>query len=327
MDKIDGLLKEFATTFASGDAAERRATEAGLAALRSAVVAETGRKRRFPLRSRVRELAIGGCVMAVFLAVVVLVDGGGDLGGAPASAAVVLERAAGALQRMPWSPLNAGEYYYIRSAANYPSSGSASTRPFETDEAWIASDGSGRLVQRAATGTDVIPFGVRQQRSSGPPQQQPWRWAGLDYRQLIHLPTEPSALLRWVQARAPNYGQQPPRKEAFTMVGDLLREAPLPPELRAAMFRVVARLPGVQLVGQTRDELGRVGVAVGLAVGTVREDLIFQPATGTLLGERTISLGVKSGAPPGTTLGWNVIEVEGVVHSDHQRPARAAYRG
>ncbi len=51
---------------------------------------------------------------------------------------------------------------------------------------------------------------------------------------------------------------------------------------------------------------------------------IASPVTGAWLGEREVSLTDKSGAPPGTILGWNVLETEGVVHSDHQRPGGKA---
>jgi hypothetical protein len=332
MNEVDELLASFSADIPHADAAERKATEMARGTLRAAILAESSRKHRFRRPARFGRLAIASCLAVAIIAIAAVIPSiggdGGRLGTASASAAVVLEHAARALELQPWRPLQPGEYDYIRSAANYPSSGPAGRKPFEIDEAWIAGDGSGRLLQRASSGTDVIPFGSPKRVHIGGPgsgEREPWAWAGLDYQQLIDLPTDPAVLQRWVQQRTASYGQQPPTEEAFTMVGDLLRDAPAPPKLRAAMFRVVARLPGVKLVGPARDELGRQGVAVGLSIGTSRDDLIFNPDTGALLAERRVSLSSKSGAPAGTILSWNVIEVEAIVHSDHQRPG--AHRG
>ena len=327
MNELDELVRSFSANPSRSDAAEHEATELARRTLRAAIAAEASGQPRFRFPARFARVAIVGFLTgAIILIAAVLPAGdgsGGKLGAGSASAAVVLEQAAQALTLQPWRPLRPGEYDYIRSAANYPNSGPASARPFEIDEAWIAADGSGRLLQRASSGTDVIQFGSPK-RAPGdpqaPPTREPWGFAGLDYQQLIHLPTNPAVLLQWIVRRAPSYGQQPLISEAFTMVGDLLRESPAPPKLRAAMFRVVARLPGVEFVGPTRDELGRAGVAVGLASGNVRADLIFNPHTGALLADRQVSLSRKSGAPVGTILSWNVIEVEATVHSDHQRP-------
>ena len=85
------------------------------------------------------------------------------------------------------------------------------------------------------------------------------------------------------------------------------------------MHHVIARLPGMRLIGPTHDPLGRPGVAVGLFFKNQpgRIELIFNPTTGVLLGERGVSLNAKAmHAPVGSIIDWNAVERQGVVESD-----------
>ncbi|HZV73906.1 MAG TPA: hypothetical protein VFF79_09355 [Conexibacter sp.] len=103
--------------------------------------------------------------------------------------------------------------------------------------------------------------------------------------------------------------------EMFTIVGDWLRAAPaLPSALRAALYRVAARLPDVELLGEARDTRGRPGVAVAQVDAGLRRELVFDPQTAQLLMERTVN--ADSGA-----LVWEATYVEsGVVASTQARP-------
>jgi hypothetical protein len=93
--------------------------------------------------------------------------------------------------------------------------------------------------------------------------------------------------------------------EMFTMAGDALREAPTPGDLRAALFTVVAGLPGVQVMEGLEDDQGRpaVGLALHRDGGKVRDTLLFDPRTSALLGERRVALrrlewGTGDSTPP-----------------------------
>ena len=79
----------------------------------------------------------------------------------------------------------------------------------------------------------------------------------------------------------------------FLHFSDVLREARATPEQRAAAYEALARVPGLTLVGEVTDRLGRPGVAVGLDVvdnepsGFLhRYVLVFDPKTADLLEER-----------------------------------------
>jgi hypothetical protein len=64
-----------------------------------------------------------------------------------------------------------------------------------------------------------------------------------------------------------------------------LMSSPVPASVRAALYRLVATLPGVRYDGPARDALGRPGVAVSIATSGEANRMIFDPRTGALLGE------------------------------------------
>lgn len=89
----------------------------------------------------------------------------------------------------------------------------------------------------------------------------------------------------------------------FQMIGGLLRETPAPPDLRAALYRVAAQIPGIRLASRRADSRDRTGVAVSLANPYERRSLVFDPDTAALLAERTVTLRDQA-APgvPGSTI-------------------------
>lgn len=84
-------------------------------------------------------------------------------------------------------------------------------------------------------------------------------------------------------------GEQSPLGGYAHLAGGLV----LPPGVRAQVLRVLADLPGIAYTGRARDRAGRTGEAFSLdfdaMTGPVRDTIIVDPATGTLLGyERTL---------------------------------------
>lgn len=99
----------------------------------------------------------------------------------------------------------------------------------------------------------------------------------LTWTQLESLPTDPDAL----ETRLGD--------DAFGKASALLEDAPLAPEVRAALFKIMARTEGVKLIGQVEDTKGRKGTAVEF---TGRAGWMEDPATGkrTTLPSRTTRL-------------------------------------
>jgi hypothetical protein len=114
--------------------------------------------------------------------------------------------------------------------------------------------------------------------------------------------------------------------EIFTWVGDALRSQPTTPRLRAALYGALKHVPGLTYSAAVKDALGRPGVAVGRVdrARGVRSELLFDPWTSELLGEREV---VVAHAPRqgftaalGTVIGDAAYERRGVVDAIGQKP-------
>ncbi|MEV5749592.1 CU044_5270 family protein [Actinoallomurus sp. NPDC052308] len=158
------------------------------------------------------------------------------------------------------------------------------------------------------------------------------RFYGMTSAQIAKLPAEPKALEKTLLGLRGNWhaysstaGKEPlgalrgeERVRALSDVaGDLLADAPTPPKVRAAAFRMLATLPGVQAGGRTTDPLGRTGTVISLPVettvplgiytapkqlGTYQRQWIIDPGTGTLLAMRDVVATPPHGSrrlPPG----------------------------
>ncbi|SEG48840.1 hypothetical protein SAMN05216223_105454 [Actinacidiphila yanglinensis] len=155
------------------------------------------------------------------------------------------------------------------------------------------------------------------------PSAGPWRFTvgtgRLTWDQLAELPTSPVEL----RARLQPYAEpgQDPSEEVFGTVGDLLA-SPAPPRVRAALFRVAARLPGVHVVGPATDGSGRHGTAVERGDGSVVIRYLIDP-TGRLL-ETVVTTKHALPALPTTTRLRSLAGMNGVTQGrgiDGSRPA------
>jgi hypothetical protein len=76
--------------------------------------------------------------------------------------------------------------------------------------------------------------------------------------------------------------------EEFGYIGQLLQETAASPDVRAALLMLAANIPGIILVGPDSAPEGASGVGISTPVapngngGGYSEELIFDPATGTL---------------------------------------------
>ncbi len=285
-----------------------------------------------------------GLVAAVALALVVLQILPSPEGRpSPAAAAFVhLSRVASKMPRIE-TP-RPGQYQYTKSVSvNSIEYVDLLKYPFhvnydEQRQDWVATDGSGRLVETWSDPT----FPTARDRSnwlrSGSPsltqatvvETIPRGTKATAPIDLWTLPTNPTKLASMVSSRSIEAGP-PGTLEDFTQVGDLLRATFAPPALRAALFKVASHISGVLLIGPTTDHLGRSGI--GLAIAQTPSDpalgssglfeLIFDPTTSALLGEQTLA-----GSHPAQTstsgvsalsgfvvTSWTLYEVSAVVDS------------
>ena len=73
--------------------------------------------------------------------------------------------------------------------------------------------------------------------------------------------------------------------QTFVVAVELLRTAPLPAQVRAAILRAIALIPGIEQRAE-RDVTGRPGVGIAYNGTQGRQSLIFDPETFELLGDR-----------------------------------------
>lgn len=170
--------------------------------------------------------------------------------------------------------------------------------PRQTRQIWIGHYSTGRLVTGARPPAHSKPGEPVSTDGSIPIPPDGFPFGGgstVSWDQLWRLPTDPVALER--QLRAARHGAGPDADaELFTAVGDLLRESPAPPALRAALYQVAARVHGVRLVGQVKDALGRTGTAVERKSSGIVYRYVIDPSTGRLLQESTGLLGSACGS-------------------------------
>jgi hypothetical protein len=282
-----------------------------------------------------------------------------------ASAAVVLDQAAQAALRIMSVVPGQDQYGFVKvrisSAVGGGIASVGSKRPTwtawlrtsEIKSDWYRADGSGReRIVRTSTqfltphdrATALAHGMTLAQLMVGSPRVFDGAFAPrtlltagvLPYWRMNRLPTQPAelerALERLLIASAPN-------RAAGTMMRQLRADPaqmfspisqflflPTSPQLRAALFRVLADLPGVQLLGRQRDRLGRSGIAVAVTQGgsgRVREELLFDPATSNVLQTEGVQLRAAPGGPAvpdGTVLQYTDFLSRGVVNSITELP-------
>jgi hypothetical protein len=336
--------------------AELPLTDAEACGLRERIVSAPTRSRaRAP---RARPWLVGAIVVAAVGAVALpRAFEHASVGVSPAAAAV-LERAAAATARA--AHVAQGRYAYTRTRS-IVSMTDTDDPPFTAllpavQESWVAGDGSGRV--RTVRGRPFFPSErdrrrwlahgspplgvapgsvsierVRPTRAEAAPlaKRDP---ATLDARELdlllnspTVLPTDPNALERLLRAYA--LTKEPPAEAMmFNQLEDLLTNPYGSGALRAAAYRVLARMKGVELRGPTRDPIGRRGTAIDFPAGytdAIRYRLVIDPASGVVLAEETL-LGLPNqdvAGKPGQILGQVVYVASGWVDRIGSRPAGA----
>jgi hypothetical protein len=273
-------------------------------------------------RRRVLVAAVG---LAAAGAVAALV-GVGVRGDGDASAATVLRQAAGVARRQAAPPaLKPGEFRYTKSVQAYTvtdgDKGWTALGP-KIREIWLGP--SGGLLRETSGKPEFLSARDRERWiAAGRPQvNAPVSTTRLPAPPPLDLPIDPDALYAKLHDKSVGNGKGT-EAEMFTLLGDALRETDASPALRAALFEVAARIPGVELVGPVTDRVGRHGVAVAYSqsANRFRHQLIFDPHTSALLEEEYVLLdGNAFGYPAGTVIGYATYVSSGVVKRLGARP-------
>jgi len=93
-------------------------------------------------------------------------------------------------------------------------------------------------------------------------------------------------------------------EDNFVRITDILRYYPLPATLRARMFEALALIPGTTSTNGVANLDGQVGVAIGRTEAAregQRQEIIIDPATGQVIGDRIMTPENPNGGPNSLT--------------------------
>jgi hypothetical protein len=132
---------------------------------------------------------------------------------------------------------------------------------------------------------------------------------GTPLKEAGSLPKDPQALLDIIYDRTKGAGKSP-EAEAFVTIADGLRTGVVPAELRAALYKAAALIPGVTVGDRQATVDGRTGIAIGIASpdGVARQDIIIDPVSGLVIGEQDVLLKDYPGSPAGTVSTWTSVK-------------------
>jgi hypothetical protein len=244
------------------------------------------RGRRQRLRNRVGAASAVAAITAAAVAVVTVGAGRGAVTSRPSavrlvSATEVLGKAAQAVESHPESRPRPHQWLYVKMLE----AGVAAEHGMHpvTSEDWTRFDGAqeagidnGKLVIDRKTGPAVASAKNAEAR-------------------LASLPADPQALraeiYKEVDATPRRDWQYPSRDgEAFDTIVQLLWSNPvtIPPKTQAALYRVIATIPGVGVDKNIKDGAGRPAIAVTHGYG---EQFLLDPASYQVVAQRTVSNG------------------------------------
>lgn len=294
-------------------------------------------RRRVLLASAAAALLVGGIVAAD-----VVLPG---QSGATAEAAEVLNNAAAATIQTSDPLVGPGQYLKIETTAVY---GASSVAADGTQAAWLDKTGGQVYVPADRSGTwiwnreDRVPTTFFSEASKaavakmqeslakdpGPSlvgiQRAP-RGAfygseqtvinGIPLAKVSSLPKDPRALLNFIRERTKGAGPSS-EMEALITIADTLRTGVIPADVRAALYKAAALIPGVTVVDKQATLNGKTGVAIGIQSpdGGARQEIIIDPDTGLMIGERDVSLKATADFPAGTATAWTAVQTS-VVNS------------
>ena len=255
------------------------------------------------------------------------------------AAAVLLAKIADAAASQPTPTVRDSEFMYIRSAVAYEEDTIVNGRETSTMEkpherqVWlpVADLCVTGLLTEDGSSTPLSPFPVVNGKVEYPPAAKAGRPSqpgapGLNftcpsegylgdatYRLLQSLPTSPHALLNYLKT-----GKKWTNDDPATEIGDLIREAIIPPAVAAALYRVAALLPGAIVVPDATNAVGQHGIGIAWAstdaAHEYRTEWIFNQTSLQYIGERNYN------AKTGVVYGESAILQRAFVNKAGQLP-------
>ena len=229
----------------------------------------------------------------------ILVAGNVTLNAQSAYASDVLRTAA--TQTIQYADLVAGSDQYLRSRthARWVYCDETACQPYhEIVDVYMPADPSVEwvLYRDRDNLPGIMPESIETTRAVGGYFDGPVSsWVNVDY---ADIPLDGAAAYGWIDAQYAG-GSASRDEDNFVRITDILRSGLVPAPQRAALLAALSLIPGVSATNDVTNLDGVTGTAIGrneiLRAGE-RQEIIIDPATGLVIGERSVS---------GTTIfGW-----------------------
>ena len=221
----------------------------------------------------------------------------------PVSSADLLRHLASQAEQQPPAP-GSGAYEYIKSR-NWFLSSARTTDGAIIDQGWTAEiereqwrdeTGAGRL--------DTLENGVQQ--------------SSILHPEVVFPPGAGDRSVPELRSRLLAAGPRRTTQQWFGDYKDAWTSHIVSPELQAAYLGILADQPGIDVLGAVTDRAGRAGVAVATQADERKTVLIFDVATGALLGYEEIATGAgvtEFPVPLPSTVSYIVWTSRGYVHA------------
>ena len=282
-----------------------------------------------PPRRRARWLAAAAAVAAVTVGVLVAQTLTG--GGVPqASAAEVLNRAAGLAEKVRDQPVGPGQYLHVsrrwEGITFYAGEEDAVSRGAGFQDTWIPADPRDPWFERR--GDIGSPTWLPGHEGPGEPEGSPavlvgeWTapcgafsfwgadsapscdkgdWSNPTPEFLAGLPTDSRQLYERLVADSGS------EVDAVIEVGNTLATGRIPAEYRALLYRAVAHAPNLRVTDDVATLDGRAGTALGIDAYGLVWDFIIDPDSGEFIGYREVLSAEEHGVPVGTVRAWSAM--------------------
>ncbi|MGH2700334.1 MAG: CU044_5270 family protein [Actinomycetota bacterium] len=314
-------------------------SEAGAAILARVTSVPRSDLASIPKRGRVpliRTIVPTAALIAVLGIVVALNRGPTTLPGHRPSPPGTIERIATVAAKQSAPVVPPGSFIYTRTRSAYLSGIGDSVELWalvpKTLEMWKGPDGSGRQLSFDDEAEFFGPVDRKKWVDAGsPPLSDPGHHDSrfgpgqLSIEDFGRFSTDRDELYGQLEELARGRGNSL-EGQMLVIIGDMLRSFTAPPELRAALLRVAARIPSVDVLQGVTDPEGRKGIALLRESDDAgylhRVELVIDPDTSELLAEQETLLERVEwlDAEPGARIGYAVYLETGIVDSVKERP-------
>jgi len=268
--------------------------------LLSTIDANQGRRTLRPWMGRRGALVLSLTVLAVAAVAAALLPSSG--GGPGTASAAVFVRLANRVATQSWTP-GPGQYLHLDTESEWGAfDGNCETRSVERNQIWVSAEGSGLDRETKEQGRFTSPddkatcLANAAKSKSGEAALQ-WElaartsddWAApncMTYGQETDwskYSSDPQTLLQQIDTLWNKPDASP--AEEFDYIEQTLGQSNPPPDVVANIYRAAALIPGVQSLGTVQDHAGRSGIGLSMATRDGTTEMIFDAATGRLLGQ------------------------------------------